>query len=195
MVLREVCINWIDKDEVCISPGLVLSFQRFSWPAGGIMDYAPSSLGALPVGIGAKKELLLPLAYRECFWIGMQLSLGAPQIALALAVELRDGLLLDTLSGKSWNSNQPSIIVVGKTTRIEGIRRPDGRLCVFARETHSGAELNSVCLRFHVAITYDTDIREVSVRLVDYDTFTVETGKTAPDPLDPKAGYKGWLLP
>lgn len=184
----------------------MLSFQRFAWPVNGVVERAPSSLGALPVGIGAVRELLLPLAHEECFWIGLSVNPGAPRIALAVAVELRSGEVLDTISGESWDANQPSMMVVAETPRIEGIRRLDGRVGVFARETCGGADLNGVRLRFRVQVAAagganedagmrDAEAHEVPLRLVDYATFAAETGLTPPAPLDPEAGYKGWLLP
>jgi hypothetical protein len=160
----------------------VLSFQRFAWPVNGVVERAPSSLGALPVGIGAARELLLPLSHEECFWIGLGVSPGTPRITLAVAVELSNGEVLDAISGKSWGADQPSMVVVVETPRIEGIRRLDGRVGVFARETRRRADFNCVCLRFRVAAPGGAP-------------FAAETGLTPPAPLDPDAGYKGWLLP
>lgn len=182
----------------------MLSFQRFAWPADGVVEHAPSSLGALPVGIGAARELLLPLAQEECFWIGLGANQGAPRIALAVAVELRNGKVLDAISGESWDADKPSTAAVEETRRIEGIRRRDGRIGVFARETRRHANFNCICLRFqadasvgaHVIVgTRNSETHVVLLRLVDYGTFAAETGQTPPEPLDPDAGYKGWLLP
>lgn len=40
-----------------------------------------------------------------------------------------------------------------------------------------------------------TDEAEATLRLVDYGEFTARTGRAAPAPLDPRAGYGGWRLP
>jgi hypothetical protein len=36
---------------------------------------------------------------------------------------------------------------------------------------------------------------QVSILLVSYETYTERTQQPAPPPLDPSAGYGGWLLP
>jgi hypothetical protein len=204
MRVEEASADWFSRGEVRIPPGLVLSFQRFAWPGNGVVEHAPSSLGVLPVGIGAAREILLPLAHEECFWIGLGVSQGVPRIALALAVELRNGKVLDAISGESWNADKPSTVAVEETRRIEGIRRRDGRIRVLARETRNRPDFNCVCLRFRVAApvgaheiveTRNSEACVVPLRLVDYGTFAAETGLTPPAPLDPDAGYKGWLLP
>jgi hypothetical protein len=184
----------------------VLSFQRFARPETGIVDRAPASLGALPVGLGVACDLILPLAVDECFWIGLSVTPATRPIALAVAVDLRSGDVLDAISGTQWNVEWPSTVTVPDTPRIEGIRRPDGQLNLFARQTRNNDDPVCVCLRLRVsAVTADSDdkpivardseTREVLLRLVDYVTFAAESGLSPPTPLDPDAGYKGWLLP
>jgi|JI102314A2RNA_FD_contig_51_1895473_length_1903_multi_2_in_0_out_0_2 hypothetical protein len=196
--------DWLIRGNVRIPPGLVLSFQRFAWPVNGVVDRAPSSLGALPVGIGAASELLLPLACDESFWVGLEVSSGAPAMALAVTVQLRNGEVLDVFSGSSWDAERPRMAIVGTTPRIEGIRRRDGRVAVFVRETHASTDIQCDHLRFRVTLLDSDDsfagtgaaaAREVQLRLVDYAAFAAETGLRSPNPLDQKAGYKGWLLP
>lgn len=40
-----------------------------------------------------------------------------------------------------------------------------------------------------------TEEAVATLRLVDYGEFTARTGRAAPAPLDPRAGYGGWRLP
>lgn len=183
-----------------IPPGLALSFQRFQWPEGGVVDRAPQSLGALPVGLGPARELLLPLAEDEGFWIGLGVEPQGKTLALAVAAELSSGTVLDALSGAEWNSDRPTMVVVADTPRIEGIARPDKRLQVLARK--SGSEPGSGCVAVRLRMgaatpgaARDGEAHEIRLRLVDYATYGRETGCPPPDPLDPDAGYKGWMLP
>ncbi|MEP6587183.1 MAG: hypothetical protein ABJA84_00300 [Polaromonas sp.] len=182
----------------------MLSFQRFARPEAGVVDRAPASLGALPVGLGAAHELILPLADDECFWIGLSVTSATRPIALAVAVELRSRKILDAISGTNWDAGRPTWVIVPDTPRIDGIRRPDGRFEVLARETRDAAD--GLCVRIRLRIVAaggddksaaapDAEICEVPLRLVDYATFAAETGTAPPAPLDPDAGYKGWRLP
>jgi len=197
--------DWLLKgQELLIVPGLRLSFQRFGWPEKGIVDRAPSSLGALAVGRTKNKELLLPLARAECMWIGLSVSPSAPKMLLAVAVELHNGQIIDALSGAAFDPNKPATVIVPDTPRVEGIRRRDGRLNVFAREA---PDIDApLCARVHFQVRAHrgqdefprkrrSRARVVALRLVDYQTFASETGRRPPKPMDPDVGYKGWLLP
>lgn len=180
-----------------------MSFQRFQWPEGGVIERAPASLGALPAGVGRGNELILPLARDECFWIGLSVDPPLSRAALAVAVELRNGETLDAISGTTWNESKHAVVIVPDTPRIEGIRRGDGRLHVFARDTRQACE--TLCERARFLVVNCSAARqgraqdgpefEVRLRPVDYSTFAAESGTAAPAPLDPEAGYKGWRLP
>ncbi len=198
--------DWIRPGGLCIPPGLSLSFQRFAWPETGLVERAPPSLGALPVGLSAARELILPLAQDECFWLGLSLTSAAQPIALAVGVELRTGKVIDAISGANWRADRSSTVTVPDTSRIEGIRRLDGRLHVFARDTGHSTDLLCARLMLRVAAAsaagHDRSVADlnskpldVTVRLVDYATFAMNSGMPLPGPLNTDAGYKGWRLP
>jgi hypothetical protein len=188
-----------------IPPGLAISFQRFQCPETGRLARAPESLGALPIGYSAERALLLPLAANECFWIGLRAEDATPEIALAVAVTLRNGLVLDLLSGEPWQPNAPTARSLSGTPRLEGIQGPES--CrVLARDT-SRPDDDVARIRFLAGAVdrrrewnrsreerqqWD---REVEIELVDYARFSSECGAAPPAPLDPDAGYKGWRLP
>jgi hypothetical protein len=184
----------------------VLSFQRFAWPEAGIVKCAPASLGALPVGLSAAQELLLPLAENECFWIGLSAAPATRPIALAVTVELRSGRVIDAISGTAWDADRATSVKVPGTPRIEGIRRADGRFDALVREnaTRTEPRCTRVCFRLAAAkrggggtavIMRHSESRDVLLRLVSYATFAKATGRAPPDTLNPDAGYKGWRLP
>jgi hypothetical protein len=149
---------------------LLVSFQRYAWPPGDVVDQAPSSLGALPVAWG-RSEFLLPLAHAEAFWIGSTLPSRLQDGSVSL--ELLDGNGRCALTARLDDRD---------TTIIAGVRREDGRFDVFC-----GSSVARV--RVHVGA------QSVEVRLADYDSFAAETRCAPPEPLDPTAGYGGWRLP
>jgi hypothetical protein len=170
----------------------MLSFQRFERPTGDVFDCAPSSLGALPVGLSESQGLLLPLAADECFWIGLGLRAPRfPTIEIGLAAEFASGDVVDAISGMAWGAQRPAVVMVPVALRIEGIRRTDGRFKPFMRESSSVGS-SCVCLRILVA---GSVWREVLLRLVDYPFFVTETGLPPPGSLDRDAGYRGYRLP
>jgi hypothetical protein len=171
-----------------------VSFQRYALPDEPSFDAAPSSLGALPVGFSGH-ELLLPLAQRECFWIG--LSKDTPQpLSLTVALERDDGTRIDVLSGKAWSERSATMADLARTPRIDGIRRADGRFDPLQRDDGEGLAPRGCCLRLLVCDARDRVTEQAAViKLVDYATFTERTGLPPPEAIDPDAGYKGWLLP
>jgi hypothetical protein len=205
-----VCTDRTGRGRLCLPLGLIVSFQRFACPGTGVVDRAPASLGALPIGRNAARELLLPLERNECFWIGLSVTPGTAPVALAVAVEQRGGRVLDAISGADWDANRPSTVTVPETLRVTGIRRPDGRLGVFARELADST--GHLCVRLRLRLRFrvaratagggagpvspvDGEAREAALRLVDYRTFATDTALAPPGPLNLDAGYKGWLLP
>ena len=192
--MLDASAEWIARGEVRLPPGLVVSFQRFARPEGGMIERPPPSLGALPIGIGERRDLVLPLAVDECFWIGWSRASAANALNAAIAVEVVGGVVLDALTGEPFDEARPATFRVPDTPRVEGIRRPDGGFDVFVRETHDREGHRCRRLRLHVAGGLP-DPFAVAIRLLDYDAFTAESGQPPPPPLDANAGYKGWLLP
>jgi hypothetical protein len=148
---------------------LLVSFQRFARSGGEVVECAPQSLGALPVGQG-KGSFLLPLAEAEGFWIGAMLEESA-STRVRLAMQSRDG-----------RQSRLAELVGPQTAVIAGMIRPDGRFDIFSR--HSVA-----------ALAIAVDDGRARVEVVEPAVYTQVTGQPAPDPLDPAAGYGGWRLP
>jgi len=175
----------------------VLSFQRFVWPAGGVADAAPQSLGALPVACASASSALLPVSPGEAFWIGVSALAGRARIALAVAAFDRAGRTIDVMSGKTFVDDELATGTVPPLRRIDGIARDDGRHDVlgcapestgpsYARLTF-WADADVVRARHRRTLPANVDI-------VDYATFA-RSGGVMPVPIDPRAGYKGYRLP
>lgn len=187
--------DWLGPGELRLPAGLVLSFQRYALPEAGVIGGAPASLGALPVGLSREGELLLPLAQRECFWIGLSPDTGQ-RLALAVAVERDDGTQIDVLTGKTWNASAAKVVDPADTPRIDGIFRPDGRFDPLLRDGVAGLAPQGRRLQLVVRrLGGQAEEHAAVIQLVDYETFTARTGLPPPEALDPDAGYKGWLLP
>ena len=148
---------------------LLVSFQRFAPSAGEVVERAPQSLGALPVGRG-KESFLLPLAESEGVWIGAMLEASEPT-SVRLVAQSRDG-----------RQSRLAELVGPQTAVIAGMIRSDGRFDIFSR--HSLAALDIAA-----------DDSRARVELVEPAVYARVTGQPAPDPLDPAAGFGGWRLP
>lgn len=185
--------DWLGPAELTLPLGLVLSFQRYALPDSGVIEAAPASLGALPVGLSSDGELLLPLAPRECFWIGLRADTAHP-LELATALE-SDGALIDVMTGEAWNASTAVRARVPGTALIAGIRRADGAFNPLLRDDGVGQRPRGRRLQLWVGAIGGRAAAPVPVELVDYAGFRARTGLPAPEPLDPDAGYKGWLLP
>ena len=185
--------DWLGPAELTLPPGLVLSFQRYALPDSGVIEAAPASLGALPVGLSRDGELLLPLAPRECFWIGMRADTAHP-LELAAAMESDDGPI-DVMTGKAWNASTAVRARVPGTPVIDGIRRADGAFDPLLREDGAALRPRGRRLQLWVGKLGERAAAPVLIELVDYAAFSARTGLPVPEPLDPDAGYKGWLLP
>lgn len=148
---------------------LLVSFQRFAPPPGGLVHRAPRSLGALPVAAGPT-SFVLPLGDEEAFWLGVLAPEGSHDEALELEVARPQGSRVAVAR-----------VETAGNTAIPGLARPDGLFDVFRRTTI--VELTAL----HRGST-------AVVRLCDPATYAGLTG-AAPPPLDPSAGYGGWRLP
>lgn len=161
--------------EACGRDGLrlaaaLISFQRFSRPVGDVVERAPRSLGALPVGRAAN-GFLLPVADNEAFWIGAMLSRDSNPCSVTI--------LADRLTGGRVpvaRLDRP------QTAIIAGIIRPDGRFDIFSRHSISAIEATA-------------NGRTARVEPVHPALYAAVTGNRAAEPLDPAAGFGGWRLP
>ena len=150
-----------------LPPGLHLSFQRYPRQAG---QAAPSSLGALPVGVDAHGEVLVPVADDEAFWIGIEPAPGTPATGLRVVVEAAGAAV--TLPPLRVDGPCRIVTWPGAGDRPRPFSRGD-------------------CDRIRVA----AGAFELSARLVSYEEFSAATGQAPPSRLDPSAGYGGWRLP
>lgn len=150
-----------------LAPGLHLSFQRYACPPGTRTGARPPpSLGLLPLGNDGGGGFVLPLAEGEAFWIGLDAN-GGPAVRLEWAVVLRTGGI----------DIQPALWVAGPQ-RIAGFGEGQPLARTLVDQLVLGAPGASATLR-----------------LVDPVEFTAASGRPAPAPLDPRAGYGGWRLP
>jgi len=169
----------LDDTGLRLAPGLHLSFQRYARPQGDVScEPPPASLGLLPLAETGSNELLLPLAQDEAFWIGLALAPGTPPLRLELSVHRPDG----------GSEAAPPVAVAGFGT-LAGWPSAQGGQQAFTRATVSRLQLAA---RREGA---DRPEGEATLQLVDYERFMQASGRPAPAPLDPRAGYRGWRLP
>jgi hypothetical protein len=153
--------------------GLLISFQRYACPADGIILEVPTSLGALPVGVGAG-GFLLPLAQAEAFWIGVTGTAPANSWPLAIAGVDRTGVTLPIAS-----------ITSRADAFLPGYPRPDGSWGALSRDA---------CSMVLIEVGQTNAITCATVGLVSPPQYAALTGQPEPPPLDPSAGYGGWRL-
>ncbi len=153
------------------------------------------------MGSRGNRELVLPLADDEAFWIGLSVIQSRARYILQIIVELAEGAMLDALSGEPFQSDGAAIIAVPDIPRVVGIRVDNDLFRVFARAT--GNREMAACSTLTIRVLEDTSDepppadsgKSLRVELVDYETFEAQTGLRRPEPLDPENAYKGWLLP
>ncbi|HEX7634193.1 MAG TPA: hypothetical protein VF427_02795 [Noviherbaspirillum sp.] len=151
---------------------LLVSFQRFALPPAGVVESAPSSLGALPVARMPEPDcFLLPVADDEAFWIG---------VIFPAATEM-GALVLESFSPEGERTLMATV-EPSRNAIIAGIVQPDGKIRTFCRR--SVAE-------FWVRV----DRRSARICLTDYESYSLRTGEPAPMALDPSSGFGGWRLP
>lgn len=161
---------------------LQVSFQRYVRPKSGrATEPPPHSLGGLPVA-SVGDRFLLPVDAGEAFWIGLWCT-GSETFTLEVIPVTSAG----PLDGE--------YIAVPPVRTVAGWQGEDKRRLAFAR--HGGeAAIGLVGLIFEVSDgTRDGTMARASLELVDYATYANLTGHSAPDKLDPGAGYRGYRLP
>jgi hypothetical protein len=172
-------VSRLDDTGLQLAPGLHLSFQRYARPQGdAACEPPPASLGLLPLAEGVDGELLLPLAQDEAFWIGLAAGPGEAPMRLELAVQRPDG-----------GSEAAPPVAVGGFGTVAGWPSAQGGLQAFTRATASLLRLAAW------REGADRPEGEATLQVVDCERFTQASGRPAPAPLDPRAGYRGWRLP
>ena len=180
-----------------IPPALHVSFQRYARPPENVITKAPSSLGALPVGIAQSGNLVLPLAPDEAFWIGLEVTQADAHMHLAVRFQSPGEPALDALSGETSSDARARRVAVPPHQRIDGIALAASGFRSFARTVHAREDGATALLELVTTHGVDHEARSHPTRvvIVDYLTFETMTGRTRPAPLDPGAKYQGWLLP
>lgn len=145
----------------------------------------PTSLGALPVGLGGRGDLVVPVADEEAFWIGLDFAPHMPVVHLGLTVNLHSG-------GAAENA----VVAVPPARCVAGFSREGPALYALSRlgAPDAGGGCDSLMLSL-VSPANEVPAFAVIVRLLGPRAFADETGLAPPPPLDPGAGYGGWLLP
>src|SRR4051812_20731903 len=85
--------------ELLLAPALSISFQRYPYPASGLVTNLPTSYGALPVLADAPGHCVLPCPDGEAFWIGLiPEEAGRAEVVRVLAT-VASGDQLDVVTG------------------------------------------------------------------------------------------------
>lgn len=158
---------WTPRPEGLCRGDLTISFQRFSCPPSGVISWAPSSLGALPVA-AAHQKFLLPVYPEEAFWIGV--TSHEPSPSLTLRVHRGEAV------------RQLRLKLDKPLAMLPGIPRSDGKYDVFSVGTMTRLDLEITGV-----------VAEITP--VDPQTYASLSHEPAPPPLRPDSGFRGWLLP
>jgi hypothetical protein len=169
-----------------------VSFQRCPLLAEGIHRTRVRSLGMLPVARDQEGTFCLPVADQESFWLG--LSTEQTRGSFRLFAQMRDKHRLNVHSGRPAAEDEDSAFHFSGFDAIYGVPRDAESWWSFRRVA---AEPLRACewLIFAEPKSVEKAPVQVSVLLLSYETYTQRTHQPAPAPLDPSAGYGGWLLP
>jgi hypothetical protein len=176
-----------------VAPGLHVSFQRYARPPGDVVARAPSSLGALPLGVALSGALVLPVAPDEAFWIGLEMTRAAASAEIGLRFESPSQPAVDALSGAPWNEERPAWMAVPPGTSIDGIALATGGFRCFTR-TRNDAEDDATGM-LGVVVRAEGGRRTTRIALLAYAGFESATGHPRPATLDRSSQYGGWRLP
>lgn len=124
--------------EYALTPSLFISFQRYPYPAAGLVTALATSWGALPFLSSAPGQLVLPCPDEEAFWIGLVSSPAGQQYRLRVLVSTTSGDRVNALTGGPTNDRGPAGIddrPAPPRHGIPGIFRGDASWWAFARDT------------------------------------------------------------
>ena len=171
-----------------------VSFQRCPLPADGIHRTPIRSLGMLPVARDQEGTLCVPVAEDETFWLGV--SMEKTGGSFRLFAQMRDKHRLNVQSGRPAAADADSAFHFSGFGAIYGIPRDAESWWSFRRvaaESMRACEWLIFCELGSSPI--EKALVQVSVLLVSYEIYAQRTHQPPPAPLDPSAGYGGWLLP
>ena len=171
-----------------------VSFQRCPLPADGIHRTPIRSLGMLPVARDQEGTLCVPVAEDETFWLGV--SMEKTGGSFRLFALMRDKDRLNIQSGRPAATDADSAFHFSGFGAIYGIPRDAESWWSFRRvaaEPMRACEWLIFCELGSSPV--EKALVQVSVLPVSYEIYAQRTHQPAPTPLDPSAGYGGWLLP
>jgi hypothetical protein len=189
------------SEAACLEEGVLrlfgimrVSFQRCSLPPEGIHRAPVRSLGMLPVARDQEGTFCLPVADNESFWLGINTETATG--SFRLFAQMRDQHRLNVHSGRPVADDADSAFHFPAFGAIYGIPRNAESWWSFRRM--AAEEMRACeCLIFvePKSAPVEKALMQASVLLVSYQTYTQRTHQPAPAPLNPDAGYGGWLLP
>jgi hypothetical protein len=180
--------------------GLIISFQRYPYPASGSVGVLPASCGALPIAVEEKGHLIIPSPSREAFWIGL---LARSKMQPPAKVQLHGELcaVWEAEASPSSTAAGPAVFWVPPHQFVMGILKNDGEWWPLAREVPATAP---ACCALTVTIsapasgvradTTPADHTEVRIDVLDTATFEA-LSRLEVEPLDTSHAYGHWRLP
>jgi hypothetical protein len=170
-----------------------VSFQRCPLPADGIHRTQLRSLGMLPVARDHEGTFCVPVAEHESFWLGVSTEKTG---SFRLFAQMRDKHRLNVESGRPTADDEDSAFHISGFRAIYGLPRDAERWWSFRRVAAEPLRAYEWLIFAQPgSASVEKTPLQASVLLVGYETYTQRTGQPALTPLDPSAGYGGWLLP
>ena len=171
-----------------------ISFQRCAVPADGIHRTPVRSLGMLPVARDQKGTFCVPVAEDETFWLGA--SMEKTGGSFRLFAQMGDKHRLNVQSGRPAAADADSAFHFSGFGAIYGIPRDAESWWSFRRVAEEPMRACEWLIFAEPKGAFsEKALVQTSVLLVSYEAYTQRTHQPPPAPLDPKAGYGGWLLP
>jgi hypothetical protein len=176
-----------------------VSFQRYPYPEGGVLDALPRSCGALPIlgpipsgGVGGVGGVTVPCPAGEALWIGLV------RTGLVRAGLERTGLVRTEVAGPTWRvaasvAVSEALVDVPPAVAVPGLPRGDGTWWALAREPRGAGAPACDVLELR-AVPAGGAAASVRVVLVDAGEYRALGGAPL-EPLDAGAAYGGWRLP
>src|SRR5688500_13074951 len=123
--------------EYALTQSVSVSFQRYPFPAAGVVTALAPSWGALPFLPSAPHQLVLPCPNGEALWIGLVTS-ARGRHRLQIPVSTASGDRVDALAGAPADDTEPAGTEGLRTPPphgVPGILLGDGSWWAFAHHT------------------------------------------------------------